>query len=109
MTRKWWLLAVVILGSTITANGMQGPEVGTLMREKLAHSQKILEAMVTSDWVGLEAHSRALEKITEDRRWRVFTYPSTRATAPPSSRPLMICTGRLSSGISSRRPRCTRR
>jgi hypothetical protein len=75
MARKWWLLAVVILGSTITANGMQGPEVGGVMREKLAHSQKILEALVTSDWVGLEAHSLALEKLTEDRRWRVFNYP----------------------------------
>lgn len=45
------------------------------MREKLVHAQKILEAVVTSDWVSLETHSRQLERLTEDPRWTVLKYP----------------------------------
>jgi hypothetical protein len=45
------------------------------MREKLNHAQKILEAVVTSDWVSLETHSRELEQLTNDPRWMVLKYP----------------------------------
>jgi len=45
------------------------------MREKLEHTQKILEAVVTSDWVGLEAQSGELERLTADPRWTVLKYP----------------------------------
>ena len=45
------------------------------MREKLAHAQKLLEAVVTSDWVSLETHSRELERLTDDPRWMVLKFP----------------------------------
>jgi cytochrome c556 len=45
------------------------------MREKLGHAQQLLEAVVTSDWVSLETHSRELERLTNDRRWTVLKYP----------------------------------
>ena len=45
------------------------------MREKLEHTQKILEAVVTSDWSSLETHSRELERLTNDPRWTVLKYP----------------------------------
>jgi hypothetical protein len=45
------------------------------MRQKLAHAQKILEAVVTSDWTGLETHSRELERLTNDPRWIVLKFP----------------------------------
>jgi len=45
------------------------------MREKLVHSQKLLEGVVTSDWLSLETHSRALEQLTNDPRWMVLKYP----------------------------------
>jgi hypothetical protein len=45
------------------------------MQEKLVHAQKILEAVVTSDWSGLETHSRELERLTNDPRWTVLKYP----------------------------------
>lgn len=46
-----------------------------VMREKLGHTQKILEAVVTSDWVSLETHSRELERLTNDPRWMILNYP----------------------------------
>jgi hypothetical protein len=45
------------------------------MREKLQHMEKILEAVVTSDWSSLETHSRELERLTNDPRWTILKYP----------------------------------
>jgi len=60
---------------SVTNLGSQGPDVNSVMRQKLAHAQKILEAVVTSDWTGLETHSRELERLTKDPRWMVLTFP----------------------------------
>lgn len=45
------------------------------MREKLVHSQRLLEALVTSNWAELSSHGGALEKLTNDSRWMVFSAP----------------------------------
>jgi hypothetical protein len=45
------------------------------MRMKLAHAQEILEGVVTSDWVGLETHTRELERLTNAPSWTVLRYP----------------------------------
>jgi hypothetical protein len=66
-----FLSALVGLG----ASPNQGPEVSSVMRMKLQHAQKILEAVVTSDWVGLETQSRELEHLTNDPRWTALKYP----------------------------------
>jgi len=63
----------VLLG--FGAGPRQGPEVTSVMREKLEHTQKILEAVVTDDWVGLEQHSRELERLIQDPRWTALRYP----------------------------------
>ena len=63
----------VVVG--MTAAPSQGPGIRTVMREKLEHTQKILEAVVTSDWSSLETHSRELERLTNDPRWTVLKYP----------------------------------
>jgi len=52
----------------------QGPEIHSVMREKLNCTQKILEAVVTSDWTGLETETRTLVQLTEDPRWRSLKY-----------------------------------
>ena len=62
-----------VLGVATTRS--QGPEVNSVMREKLTHAQGILEAVVTNDWVGLETHSRELEDLTRDPRWAALEYP----------------------------------
>lgn len=74
---KMWQIAVVFSAVLfgLAAKPSQGPELNSVMREKLVHAQKILEAVVTSDWVSLETHSRELERLTNDPRWTVLKYP----------------------------------
>jgi hypothetical protein len=63
----------LLLGTTL--NAAQGPELNAVMRRKLDETQKILEAVVKSDWVSLETHSRALEQLANDPRWTTLRYP----------------------------------
>jgi hypothetical protein len=69
--------SVVMIGAilAVTARPAQGPELQSVMRVKLVHAQKILEAVVTSDWVSLETHSRELERLTNDPRWMILKFP----------------------------------
>jgi hypothetical protein len=68
--------SLAIIGVIVTTAGAgQGPELQVVMREKLGHAQKILEAVVTSDWISLETHSRELEQLTKRRGWMVLRYP----------------------------------
>ena len=72
----WRSLALTcVLVMSVTASGNQGPELNRVMRMKLVHAQKILEGVVTSDWTGLETHSRELEGLTNDPRWMVLKFP----------------------------------
>lgn len=73
LNTKWHVVVSAFVG--LAASPSQGPALNRVMREKLAHAQKILEAVVTSDWVSLETHSRELERLTEDPRWMVLKYP----------------------------------
>jgi len=75
MNRKWYIVIALSAFLGLAASSSQGPEVNQVMREKLNHAQKILEAVVTSDWVSLETHSRELEQLTNDPRWMVLKYP----------------------------------
>ena len=45
------------------------------MRAKLAVSQQILGAMVTSDWASLERESKKLEALTGDPAWMTLKSP----------------------------------
>ena len=45
------------------------------MREKLAHAQRLLEAVVTSNYTLLETESQALSKATKDPGWMVLKTP----------------------------------
>jgi len=68
-------VAVLTMVFGLAAAYAQGPQTSRLMREKLEHSQKILEAVVTSDWASLDTHTRDLERLTNDPRWMVLKYP----------------------------------
>jgi cytochrome c556 len=48
------------------------------MRQKLLHTQKVLEGVVTSDWKNLEQSSRALIQLTSEPSWQVFATPEYR-------------------------------
>jgi len=55
--------------------GAQSPGVNRVMREKLDRAQKVLEAVVTSNWACLETETRELQRLTDDPRWQVLKYP----------------------------------
>jgi hypothetical protein len=69
------ILILLAALTALAAGPSQGPEIKTVMREKLDHAQHILEAVVTSDWVSLETHTRELERLTGDPRWQSLKYP----------------------------------
>jgi hypothetical protein len=76
MTKRWFVLLLfsAVIGVAARPGG-QGPPLNNIMREKLGHAQKILEAVVTNDWVGLETESREMERLTRDPRWLVLKSP----------------------------------
>ena len=74
--------AVVVFSAVCglaAASASQGPRLTSVMREKLQHAERILEAVVTSDWIRLESHSRELERLTTDPRWDGIEIPRVRA------------------------------
>jgi hypothetical protein len=76
MTKTWQtvVVSVAVLGVSGVA-AAQGLQLSRVMRDKLQHAQKILETVVTSDWNGLETHTRELERLTNDPRWMVLRFP----------------------------------
>ena len=75
MRSSRFAVAILPFFLAIAGNASQGPEVPGIMHEKLAHAQKILEAVVTDDWIALETHSRELERLTRDPRWMSLRSP----------------------------------
>jgi hypothetical protein len=63
------------LSLILTSSASGQPPLNRVMREKLQHTQKILEAVVTSNWVQLEQQTRELDRLTDDPRWTVLKYP----------------------------------
>jgi hypothetical protein len=51
---------------------------GRLMREKLTHAQRLLEALTTSDYALLERESEALTRIPSMQGWMVLQSPEYR-------------------------------
>jgi hypothetical protein len=75
MNGKWRagvLICAFLSGSAVSG---QGRALDRLMHKKLVTSQKILEAVVTSDWISLEEQSRDLEALTNDPAWMVLRKP----------------------------------
>jgi hypothetical protein len=75
------LPARLIVGALLLAaaggvpSSAQTPRVSKVMRVKLDHTQKILEAVVTSNWQQLDAESRALARLTQGPDWYVLKMP----------------------------------
>ena len=78
MTTRIGRLAI---GFVLLAAGVasaQTPRTGAVMREKLAHSQKILEALTTSNYALLDRESDALTRIAASPRWAELRTPELR-------------------------------
>jgi hypothetical protein len=69
------LVGLAAAGSTLQG---QTAATGRVMREKLTHSQRILEAILTSDFALLERESGALSRATELPGWFVLKGPEYR-------------------------------
>jgi cytochrome c556 len=57
---------VLLAASVVSA---QTPRTGLVMREKLGHAEKILEALTTSNQTLLVSESEALSRIAASPRW----------------------------------------
>jgi hypothetical protein len=72
-------IRLLLILSAMVASGVEVPAqtaaTGRLMQAKLAHSQKILEAILTSDFALLEQESNALGQVTKSPAWAVFYNP----------------------------------
>jgi len=75
MNMKRYAVVAVAVVFSVAAAPRQGREVNGVMREKLVHTQKILEAVVTSNWADLESQTRDLERLIQDPRWTALKYP----------------------------------
>lgn len=64
-------LVVALLGTT----SAQTPATGRVMRDKLIHTQTILEAIMVSDYEALDRESAALARATELPAWSVLKSP----------------------------------
>jgi lysophospholipase L1-like esterase len=76
--RCFAIAAVVLCACTASA---QTARTGRLMREKLQHSQRILQAVTTSDWGTLQRETQALTTITKNPTWAELMTPELRPYA----------------------------
>ena len=68
----------VLLVAMAPAAPTQTPATGRLMREKLAHAQRILEALTTSNYDLLARESAALSQVTNAPAWSALKMPEYR-------------------------------
>ena len=66
------LLVLLLVAMSSTSGFGQTPGTRRVMREKLGHSQKILEAILTSNFALLERESAALGAATKAPAWAVL-------------------------------------
>lgn len=69
------LTTLLVIGLGTTAMASQTVPLKQLMRQKLDLSEKLLEAVVTSNWLELGRRSRSLEQLTNDPAWAVLNMP----------------------------------
>jgi hypothetical protein len=69
------LTLIVLLGSGAPPLAAQTRQTKQVMRQKLAHSQQLLTALVTSNWASLASGSRDLEALTRQPGWDVLRQP----------------------------------
>ncbi len=75
MISKRPLLVLLMLVLTMSMPRAQTPATRRVMREKLAHSQRILEAILTSNYGLLEKETAALTRITQTPGWQALKSP----------------------------------
>jgi hypothetical protein len=80
-TRCTYRLAFLLAATSLLATAQphvaaaQTQQTNRVMRQKLAESQQLLGALVTSDWTALASHSQALQTLTMQPGWDVLRLP----------------------------------
>jgi len=69
------LVGLTLLVTTSSGSAKQTAATGRLMREKLTHAQRVLEALTTSNYALLERESSALSDATKQLGWMVLKTP----------------------------------
>jgi Cytochrome C' len=69
------LALVALLGWFVPPLAAQTRQTKQVMRQKLAVSQQLLAALVTSDWASMGSRSRDLEALTNQPGWDVLRLP----------------------------------
>jgi Cytochrome C' len=69
------LTLVALLGWWAPPLAAQTLQTKQVMRQKLAQSQQLLAALVTSNWASLSSRSRELEALTNQPGWAVLRLP----------------------------------
>lgn len=72
------LVVVTVVAMASSGSAMQTAATGRLMREKLTHAQRVLEALTTSNLALLERESAALSEATKQLGWMVLKTPEYR-------------------------------
>jgi cytochrome c556 len=79
MRSKWILVTVAVIGTWVVVAALGQPKtpLGTkeFMREKLGHSQKVLEALALEDFFTLEQRAKKLSAMTQEAGWQAFQNP----------------------------------
>ena len=70
LTHGLLVLSLVVMSGSVVPG--QTPATGRLMREKLTHSERVLEAIMTSNYPLLEHESQALADVTKAPAWTVL-------------------------------------
>ena len=78
MTKSLRFVVVALVLLTASAASAQTARTGRLMREKLQHSQRILQALTTSDWALLQRETQALTSVTKNPTWTELITPELR-------------------------------
>ena len=78
MTKSLRFVVVALVLLTASAASAQTARTGRLMREKLQHSQRILQALTTSDWALLQRETQALTDVTRNPTWTELITPELR-------------------------------
>jgi hypothetical protein len=88
-TARVGLVILFTLAVGTTEEASQTAQLKRLMRQKLEVSEKLLEAVVTSNWAELVRRSRSLEELTNDPAWAVLKTPEYGRQSSRSYRPHM--------------------
>ena len=75
VTTRAGLVSLLVLGLGVTEMASQTVQLKQVMHQKLAESEKLLGALVTSNWPELGRRGRALEELTNAPAWQALKTP----------------------------------